>query len=333
MTTRARLASAVLLVLALTPLAGRSAFQPSGKGTAGSAAPKAAAARKTVAAYSYDVVRTFSRGRDAYTQGFVFYRGRLFEGTGQYGQSRLLESVLADGQQKIVRQRPLPDDLPLSATQRRYQSDGLSDRGYPASEIAARQKSAVLFGEGIAIKNGLVYQLTWMEGVCLVWDISNWNSPAKTFRYAGEGWGLTHDGTHLIMSDGSSTLFFRDPATFEVVRKVHVVDPRSGSPVPQLNELEFIDGKVYANIYHSRVIAIIDPKSGSVEGYVFFDGQQMPGSSLPTLLPRATWQQLDDRGEVLNGIAYDPESRHLFITGKYWPAIYEITLRKVRDSF
>jgi glutamine cyclotransferase len=132
------------------------------------------------------------------------------------------------------------------------------------------------------------------------------------------------------MSDGSATLQFRNPETFAVTRTVGVRDPRSG-PVDKLNELEYVDGKVFANIYGARRIAIIEPRSGAVEGYVMLDGRELASGQRPTLLPQPQWNALDARWDVLNGIAYDSQSKHLFITGKRWPVIFEVTLRKVAD--
>ncbi|MGE3842619.1 MAG: glutaminyl-peptide cyclotransferase [Vicinamibacterales bacterium] len=296
-------------------------------------APAATASRAGVAGYSFDVVAQYARATDAYTQGLAFYQGRLFEGTGLYGESRLRETSLDGRQQTIVRSRPLPEG-PVSDTQQGFRAKRLSSNGYSDGQIESRTFRQSVFGEGIAIKDGRIYQLTWVEGVCFVWDVSNWTTPAKTFTYSGEGWGLTHDGTNLIMSDGSDTLFFRNPATFEVVRKIQVYDPQRRSPLRLLNELEFINGQIYANIYTTRRIAIIDPKTGIVLGYVLFDGSEFPSavSRQPTLMPPAIWAQLDSRGEVLNGIAHDPRTGRLVVTGKKWPTVFEIRLRKVTDA-
>lgn len=298
------------------------------KAAAGPATPAA------VAAYSFDLVREYARPGDAYTQGFAFHGGRLYEGTGLYGESVLRETVLEQGVQKVVRSRPLPARQAVLPRQKGFQAQHLARLGYPPSEIREQQTEGLVFGEGVTVKNGRIYQLTWVEGICFVWDISNWNTPAKIFNYDGEGWGLTHDGTNLIMSDGSAALAFRDPNTFRIVRTLAVFDPRTRAPVTQLNELEYIDGKIYANIYQSRRIAIIDPKSGAVEGYVLFDGQEFPPGHgpLPTLMPRAPWREYDMRGEVLNGIARDPDTGRLFVTGKKWPTVYEVKLRKVMGA-
>lgn len=296
------------------------------------AAAPSGAPRASVAGYSFAVVRQYARATDAFTQGLVFHRGRLYEGTGLYGQSSLRELSLDNGVVKTVRSRLMPEGLTSTEGQQKSQTGRLADYGYSPNEISRRQASGAAFGEGIAILAGRVYQLTWTEGVCLVWELSNWSRPIRVFSYSGEGWGLTHDGTHLIMSDGSAALQFRDPATFKVVRSVTVRDPRSGEPVTQLNELEYVKGKVFANVYGTRRVAIIDPRTGRLDGIVFFDGQGGPDRDAPALMPRPLWNQLDARWEVLNGIAYDAATDHLYVTGKKWPAIYEVTIRKVTDA-
>jgi glutamine cyclotransferase len=291
------------------------------------------AASARVAGYSFDVISRYAREPDAYTQGLALRGTRLFEGTGLYGESRLRETVLEAGRQRVIRERLLPDAVELSPTQRRYQAGRLSTLGYAAADIERKQSGGLMFGEGIAILGERIYQLTWVEGVCFVWDVANWTQPARVHRYSGEGWGLTYDGTHLIMSDGSATLQFRDPKTFDVTRTVQVKDPRTGAAVARLNELEFVNGKVFANVYETRRVAIVNPKTGTLEGYVVFDGgRELTGPQWPLLLPRVHWDQLDARGEVLNGIAYDAASDRLIVTGKKWPTVYEVKVRKVEDS-
>jgi glutamine cyclotransferase len=298
-----------------------------GDSSVAAAAARAAGGTGQVAGYSFDLVRQFTRPPDAFTQGLAFHRGRLFEGTGLYGESRLRETVLQDGVQKVLRSRLLPDGIARSQAQKDFQRDRLAAYGSGDRPRTGSQ----LFGEGIALAEGRIYQLTWVEGVCLVWDIANWNAPARVFEYEGEGWGLTYDAQLLIMSDGSARLQFRRPDTFALVRTVQVIDPRRGAPVGQLNELEFIDGKVFANVYGTRYLAKIDPHSGRLEGYVFLDGRLDQARQAP-LLPPAAWDLLDARWDVLNGIAYDPDSRHLFVTGKRWTSVFEIALRKVADA-
>jgi glutamine cyclotransferase len=295
-------------------------------------ASTSAAAR--VAGYSYDLVATWAHDPEAFTQGLAWHAGRLYEGTGQYGQSALRESELRANRLQVLRQRVLPTDITLPADQRRYQASRLAHWGYGPGEIARFQASGQLFGEGLTVFGGRIYQLTWVEGVCLVWDLADWTKPTRVHRYEGEGWGLTHDGRHLIMSDGSATLRFRDPESLAVIRSVQVVDPRTGAPVTGLNEVEFARGKVFANIYGTRRIAMIDPASGRLEGLVLLDGTQERGAApgLPSLVSRMLWDGLDARWEVLNGIAYDPAADRFFVTGKRWPNLFEITLRKVADA-
>ncbi len=167
------------------------------------------------------------------------------------------------------------------------------------------------FGEGIAVVGDRIYQLTWQSGVCFVYDRETFEV-LETFSYTGEGWGLTTDGERLIMSDGSSRLVFRDPDTFAVLNSVIVQD--GGLPVSYLNELEYIDGEVWANIWQTDHIVHIDPATGNVTGWIDLT------SLLPSDYPRA------EDAEVLNGIAYDSETGRVFVTGKYWPAVFEIEL-------
>jgi glutamine cyclotransferase len=293
----------------------------------------AAPAVRTVAAYTFDLVATHTRTPDAFTQGLVFRDGRLYEGTGLHGESRLRETVLADGTQRIVRSRPLPDVAALPTKDRRAQAERLADLGYSSAEVRTRQAAATMFGEGIALVRDRIYQLTWTEGVCLVWNVHDWSRPVQTFQYDGEGWGLTYDGSTLIMSDGSPILQFRDPESFTLRRELLVTDPATGHPVPDLNELEFIKGKVFANLYGTRRLAVIDPQSGRVEAYVYLDGSGPDGAARgPSLLAPAEWAAHDERWEVLNGIAYDAVRDLLIVTGKRWPAVFEIRLRPMAPA-
>jgi glutamine cyclotransferase len=172
------------------------------------------------------------------------------------------------------------------------------------------------FGEGIALWEDQVIQLTWRERVAFVNDKATF-AGRSSWNYETEGWGLATDGTHLIMSDGTPTLYFRDPETFEVVRTVEVTD--GGVPVEDLNELEFINGEVWANVWLTDRIVIIDPLSGIVAATVDLTGLLPPEDRLPDT-------------DVLNGIAYDAEGDRLFVTGKKWPALFEIQLVPPRTS-
>jgi glutamine cyclotransferase len=163
------------------------------------------------------------------------------------------------------------------------------------------------FGEGITILDGKLYQLTWKSGLAFVYDLDSFNV-RQTFRYPTEGWGLTHDGEQLILSDGSATLRFLDPATFATVREIAVHD--GDKPVDRLNELEYVDGEIWSNVWYDDRIARISPQDGTVLGWI----------DLAPLYPQSA------RGgdAVLNGIAYDRDAKRLFVTGKNWPQLFEI---------
>ena len=224
---------------------------------------------------SFRVVNVYPHDPAAFTQGLTVHEGVLYEGTGRHGESSLRRVELETG---AVLQR---HDL--------------------AGEY---------FGEGIAVAGNRIFQLTWKAGVAIEYDRTSFEE-VRRFAYRGEGWGLTYDGKHLIMSDGTDTLRFIDPATFKEVRRVIVCD--KVTPVRQLNELEYIRGKIYANVWETDRIARIDPETGAVTAWIDLAG----------LLPAS-----DHRPDTatLNGIAYDAESRRLFVTGKCWPKLFEIEL-------
>jgi len=225
--------------------------------------------------YTYRIVNVYPHDPDAFTQGLVFGDGLLYEGTGQWGQSTLRKVELESG-----------DVLQLYALS--YQC----------------------FGEGITIYGDNVIQLTWKSRIGFVYDKDSL-ALLQTFTYPTEGWGITHDGTYLIVSDGTSTLHFWDPETFEEVYQLRVYD--SQGPVTRLNELEYIQGRIYANVWLGDRIAIIDPQTGQVTGWIDLTG---------LLGPEDRTQSID----VLNGIAYDAEGGRLFVTGKLWPKLFEIEL-------
>jgi glutamine cyclotransferase len=224
---------------------------------------------------AYQVISTRPHDPDAYTQGFQLIDGRLFESTGQYGQSSLREVEPATG--KILRKRPL-----------------------------AKQ----VFGEGLTLHRGEIWVLTWKELTANVFDRESFKL-LRSHDYQGEGWGLTSNGSHLIMSDGSNLLKFRDPKDFSVVKTLGVMD--GTHPVKNLNELEWIEGEIFANIYMTDTIVRISPKDGRVTASLDLAG-------LRNLLPKP------NRAEALNGIAYDPKTGHLLITGKYWPQMFELKI-------
>jgi glutamine cyclotransferase len=228
-------------------------------------------------ALGYQLVSTRPHEPSAYTQGLQLLGGRLFESTGLYGESTLREIEPATG--KVIRRRPL---------------------------------AKTVFGEGLTILNGEMFVLTWKENTAYVFEPDTFK-PIRTHNYPGEGWGLTNDGKLLIMSDGSSLLKFINPGDFSVVRTLEVRD--GDLPLKNLNELEWIDGEVFANVYQTDRIARISPEDGRVTGWLDLSG-------LRKQLTRP------NRAEVLNGIAHDPATGHLLVTGKYWPQMFEIKVAK-----
>jgi len=229
----------------------------------------------TVNHYSYEIVNTFTHDPNAFTQGLVWDNGHLYEGTGQPGHSTLRKVELETG--KVLQSIELP---------------------------------AEYFGEGITIFHNKIIQLTYLSKVGFVYDKDTFEL-LQQFNYPTEGWGITHDGKNLIMSDGTPTLYFLDPQTFKRISSIDVY--HNNNLLWDLNELEFVDGQIYANIWPTNRIAIIAPKTGQVTAIVDLKG----------LL---TGQDRSREVDVLNGIAYDPVNRRLFVTGKYWPKLFEIKL-------
>jgi len=223
--------------------------------------------------YTFEVVRQFPHDPRAFTQGFTYNDGFFYEGTGRTGQSSLRQVNPENGH--MVRKVDLAPEL---------------------------------FGEGITVLGNEVFQLTWLSHLGFVYDLRDFHL-LRTFQYADEGWGLTTDGHDLFMTDGSAEIRVLDASTFSEKRRIKVRE--SGKPVDQLNELEFIEGEIYANIWHSDRIARISPETGKVVGWIDLTG-----------LPGPFYQRQAE--EVLNGIAYDPTGKRLFVTGKLWPKIFEI---------
>lgn len=221
------------------------------------------------------VLGEFPHDARAFTQGLVVSDGHLYEGTGKKGESSLRRVDLKTGRVERI--------VPM-------------DPAY--------------FGEGITVFQDRIFQITWQDRIAFVYDLKTMRQ-IKTHRYADEGWGLTHDGKNLIMSDGTSLLRFLDPETFEVVRRVRVRGPQG--PIDKLNELEYVKGEVLANIWYSDRIVRISPESGEVLGWIDL------GGAFPDRMRR-------NREEVLNGIAYDSTEDRLFVTGKNWPRLYEIEI-------
>jgi glutaminyl-peptide cyclotransferase len=226
-----------------------------------------------VPVHGYRVVNAYPHDANAYTQGLIWRDGFLYESTGQHGRSSIRKVKLETGE--VVQRRDV-------------------DR--------------VHFAEGLVDWQGELVQLTWQSEVAFVYDLITF-TPRRTFKYSGEGWGLTRDGKGFILSDGSDQLRFLDPATFAETRRVSV---KAGNvPVDQLNELEFIRGEIWANVWHSNRIARIAPQTGRVTSWVDLSGLMSSGYRL-------------DAEAVLNGIAFDPATGRLFVTGKLWPRLFEI---------
>jgi glutaminyl-peptide cyclotransferase len=223
----------------------------------------------------YEIVRTYPHDRAAFTQGLFFLDGFLYEGTGLNGQSGIRKVRLENGE--VVQVRKLESDY---------------------------------FGEGIAAVGDAIVQLTWQAGVGFVYDRATFER-RRSFTYEGEGWGLTYDGTRLIMSDGTPVLRFLDPKTFKVIGRLEVKD--GGRPVDDLNELEMVKGEIFANVWSTDRIARISPKTGAVTGWIDLRGLLSPADAAGV--------------DVLNGIAYDAAHDRLFVTGKLWPKLFEIRLR------
>lgn len=223
--------------------------------------------------YGYRVLASYPHDIKAFTEGLVYFNGYLYEGTGLNGKSSLRQQDLESGE--VLRSVGLPQQY---------------------------------FGEGITILGGRVFQLTWQSHIGFVYDLNF--TPMQEFSYATEGWGLTHNGSHLIMSDGTSNLYFIDPASLAVVGQVQVRD--GGNPVARLNELEYVDGEVWANVWQTDLVARISPESGKVLGWVNFTGLLTPTEGIGA--------------DVLNGIAFDHEGNRTLVTGKYWPKIFEVEL-------
>jgi glutamine cyclotransferase len=230
--------------------------------------------------YTYRVRNIYPHDPAAFTQGLIVRDGQFLEGTGREGQSRLRRVEIETG--NVLQEQALGDEY---------------------------------FGEGITELNGKIYQLTWRSGVGFIYDAESLQETGQ-FAYAGEGWGITHDGEKLIVSDGSATLQFWDPATLQPTGGVYV--SLLGLPLSQLNELEYIDGSIFANVWQTNLVVRIDPSTGQVTGVVDLAG-------LLDYAPPAEVQP-----DVLNGIAYEAETGRLFVTGKLWPAVFEIELLEVK---
>ena len=225
--------------------------------------------------YTYKVINTFPHDRKAFTQGLVFEDGVLYEGTGLPGRSTLRKVELETG--NVLQTRKLSDEF---------------------------------FGEGITIYGSNIIQLTFLSNIGFVYNKDTFEL-VREFNYPTQGWGITHNGSHLIMSDGTPILYFLDPETFERVSRITVYD--RDVLVWRLNELEYVRGQIYANVWGTERIARIEPETGQVLGWIDMKG----------LVARQDYTEYE---AVLNGIAYDKENDRLFVTGKFWPKLFEIKL-------
>ena len=227
--------------------------------------------------FTFEVVNKFPHDPKAYTQGLVWLDGFFYETTGLNGESTLrkVEPTTGNVLQKVALDREI-------------------------------------FGEGMTIRDGKIYQVSWRNQTGFIYDLNTF-SQIGTFQYPGEGWGLTQNDQYLILSDGTNILRYLDPTNLHEVGRVSVFD--GATPVDQLNELEFVNGKILANIYQTDRIAQIDPYSGKVTGWINLSGLLKPEERGPDT-------------EVLNGIAYDAKTDRLFVTGKRWPLLFQITLKK-----
>ena len=231
--------------------------------------------KQAVPIYGYEIVRAFPHDPEAFTQGLVIHDGKLIESTGEIGRSSLRRVELETG--KIIQRVDVPPPY---------------------------------FAEGITLLKGKIYQLTWQQHLGFIYDAWTFEKLGE-FNYAGEGWGLTNDGVSLILSDGSNKIRFLDPDNFQVKKTIAVLDGHT--PVLEINELEYIKGEIYANIWHADRVARINPETGTVVGWIDLKGLLAPGD-------------VEDEEAVLNGIAYDQAGDRLFVTGKLWPKIFEIRL-------
>ncbi|CAN5601870.1 glutaminyl-peptide cyclotransferase [soil metagenome] len=231
----------------------------------------------------FEVVNAYNHDQNAFTQGLIFHDGFLYESTGHSGQSSLRKVELETG--KVVQKKEVPEEY---------------------------------FAEGMTILGDKVYQITWQENTAFVYNLSDF-SLVKQLRYSGEGWGLTNDGTNLIMSDGTHVIRFVDPETFETLRTIVVLN-EEGKPLMRLNELEYVKGEIWANIWQSENIkkpnhiARIDPANGKLLGWI----------NLDNISPNDSGRDYENS---LNGIAYDAANDRIFVTGKNWRRLFEIKLK------
>lgn len=250
---------------------------PEGQSNGTSANKSTTASDERARQVSYEVVNSYAHDPTSFTQGLLWRDGGFYESTGQYGQSKLRRLEFPSG--KVLKETSLSPEL---------------------------------FGEGLALVDSRLIQLTWKSRRGFVYDLNSFRA-LREFSYDTEGWGLTYDGKNLILSDGSTDLFYLDPETFKPVRKLTV--KMNGRPISELNELEFIEGEIWSNVWQTDVILRIDPSTGLVTSFLDLKGILAPSDRKGT-------------EDVLNGIAYDAEHKRIFITGKLWPRIFEIRLKQ-----
>jgi glutaminyl-peptide cyclotransferase len=275
-TTTTRIGVILLISLALTNLRCQTSTVATNNPSPVATNSTRTTPEELVPLYGYEIVHTFPHDPDAYTQGLEFREGKFLESTGRTGKSSLRDVEVETG--KVLKQINVPTPY---------------------------------FAEGLTLLNGKIYQLTWQHHTGFIYDAATFKKVGE-FSYEGEGWGLTNDGSSLILSDGTDQIRFLDPSTFKVQRTIAVID--KDVPVSRLNELELVRGEIYANVWTEDRIARIDSKTGRVTGWI-----QLAG-----LIPRT---ELRDDEAVLNGIAYDEAHDRLFVTGKLWPKLFEIRLK------
>ena len=271
--------SIVALLLALVlPLSGCNNSSPGGSGNQSASPAGSQPSVDNPPVYSFEIVKTYPHDPAAFTQGLIFAGGFLYESTGLNGASSVRKVDLTTG--RVLQKVEVP---------------------------------AQYFAEGLTLFHGRLFQLTWQAHKGFIYDLDTF-AMEKDFPFESEGWGLTHDDQYLIQSDGSNQLRFIDPANFQVKRTISIVD--RGRPLFELNELEYIKGEIYSNIWHDDRIVRIDPASGKINAWI----------NLAGLL---SVQERGDPENVLNGIAYDEVEDRLFVTGKRWPKLFEIRLKKL----
>lgn len=227
---------------------------------------------------TYKIIAQHPKDTGAYTQGLEIHNGKLYESTGDFENSSLRITDWKTG--NVEKKNMMGSDK--------------------------------IFGEGITIFNNKIYQLTWVSNIIYVYDVNNINKLIQTLKWPNEGWGLTNNGTDLIISDGSNTIYFVDPANMNIRRTIKVISHKG--PIDSINELEYIDGYIFANVYEQDYIVKIDPKTGYVVAVMVLENLLQNNERIP------------GRTNVLNGIAYDTATKTMLITGKRWPKLFEVKL-------